>query len=58
MLIVGLPQRNKDRHAIEIANFALKMLNTISEMKFCGGHRSIELRIGINSGIHYKISAF
>ncbi|XP_076094871.1 uncharacterized protein LOC143065280 [Mytilus galloprovincialis] len=50
MVASGLPQRNKDRHASEIANFALKMLNTVSEMKFCSGHRSIELRIGINSG--------
>jgi len=46
-----LPERTTDRHAAEIANFALEMLNTITEMKFCGGHKTIKIRIGINSGM-------
>jgi hypothetical protein len=47
----GLPVRNNDRHASEIARFALKMLNTISDIKFCNNTKSISLRIGIHSGM-------
>lgn len=49
-LFSGLPHRSSDRHATEIANFSLKMLNTVTEMKFCNGHRTIKLRIGIHTG--------
>ncbi|CAC5383912.1 Guanylate cyclase 32E,Retinal guanylyl cyclase 1,Receptor-type guanylate cyclase gcy-28,Atrial natriuretic peptide receptor 1,Retinal guanylyl cyclase 2,Olfactory guanylyl cyclase GC-D,Atrial natriuretic peptide receptor 2,Receptor-type guanylate cyclase gcy-13,Receptor-type guanylate cyclase Gyc76C,Guanylyl cyclase GC-E [Mytilus coruscus] len=50
MVASGLPHRSSDRHATEIANFSLKMLNTVTEMKFCNGHRTIKLRIGIHTG--------
>ncbi|VDH93877.1 Hypothetical predicted protein [Mytilus galloprovincialis] len=50
MVASGLPKRNKDRHAFEIAEFALNMLRTVSVMKVLSSNRSIQLRIGINSG--------
>ncbi|CAC5383083.1 Guanylate cyclase 32E,Guanylate cyclase soluble subunit beta-2,Receptor-type guanylate cyclase gcy-19,Retinal guanylyl cyclase 2,Heat-stable enterotoxin receptor,Olfactory guanylyl cyclase GC-D,Atrial natriuretic peptide receptor 2,Receptor-type guanylate cyclase gcy-9,Receptor-type guanylate cyclase Gyc76C,Soluble guanylate cyclase 89Da,Receptor-type guanylate cyclase gcy-28,Speract receptor,Receptor-type guanylate cyclase gcy-13,Receptor-type guanylate cyclase gcy-8,Guanylyl cyclase GC-E,Receptor-type gu len=50
MVASGLPKRNKDRHAFEIAEFALNMLRTVSLMKVLSSNRSIQLRIGINSG--------
>ena len=52
-LITGLPRRSTDRHAVELANLSLKMLNTIAEMKFFSGDRTVKLRIGIHTGTVY-----
>lgn len=51
MVASGLPLRNGDRHAGEIASMALHILNQISqlEIRHRPGER-IELRIGIHSG--------
>lgn len=51
MVASGLPLRNGDRHAGEIASMALHILNQISklEIRHRPGER-IQLRIGIHSG--------
>lgn len=47
----GLPKRNNDHHASEIANFALALLHLMKTKTFLEfGRRHIQLRIGINSG--------
>jgi len=48
--ISGLPKPNKDRHAYEIAEFVLRMLRNVSEMRFLAKGMKVKLRIGINSG--------
>ena len=51
MVVSGLPIRNGDRHAGEIASMALHLLSKIK--KFEIKHRSgelLQLRIGIHSG--------
>ena len=48
--ISGLPKPNKDRHALEIAEFVLRMLRIVSEMRFLARGMKVKLRIGINSG--------
>lgn len=51
MVASGLPLRNGDRHAGEIASMALHLLHQISQMEI--RHRPgerVELRIGIHSG--------
>lgn len=52
MVVSGLPVRNGDRHAGEIASMALNLLScvkdfTIPHMK----HKKVQLRIGIHTGI-------
>lgn len=48
----GLPNRNKDKHAGEIATFALDLLALMKHKQFTIlGDRRIELRIGVNSGL-------
>lgn len=51
MVVSGLPIRNGDRHAGEIASMALHMIRTIKrfEIKHRRGE-PIKLRIGIHSG--------
>jgi len=51
MVVSGLPVRNGDRHAGEIATMALNLLScvkdfTIPHMK----HKKVQLRIGIHTG--------
>lgn len=51
MVVSGLPVRNGDRHAGEIASMALHMLNKMQ--RFAIRHRPgepLQLRIGIHSG--------
>uniref|UniRef100_A0A182VU62 Guanylate cyclase n=1 Tax=Anopheles minimus TaxID=112268 RepID=A0A182VU62_9DIPT len=51
MVVSGLPLRNGDRHAGEIASMALHLLNSISSLEI--RHRPgefIQMRIGIHSG--------
>ncbi|XP_052898800.1 LOW QUALITY PROTEIN: guanylate cyclase 32E [Anopheles moucheti] len=51
MVVSGLPLRNGDRHAGEIASMALHLLNSISNLEI--RHRPgefIQIRIGIHSG--------
>ena len=48
--ILGLPTPNKDHHAYEIAEFVLRMLRNVSEMRFLAKGMKVKLRIGINSG--------
>uniref|UniRef100_A0A182Q3F5 Guanylate cyclase n=1 Tax=Anopheles farauti TaxID=69004 RepID=A0A182Q3F5_9DIPT len=51
MVVSGLPLRNGDRHAGEIASLALHLLNSISHLEI--RHRPgefIQMRIGIHSG--------
>lgn len=51
MVVSGLPIRNGDRHAGEIASLALHLLNKISKLEI--RHRPgelIQIRIGIHSG--------
>ncbi|XP_058122463.1 guanylate cyclase 32E [Anopheles ziemanni] len=51
MVVSGLPLRNGDRHAGEIASMALHLLNSISNLEI--RHRPgefIQMRIGIHSG--------
>lgn len=51
MVVSGLPVRNGDRHAGEIASMALHMLNSIRRLEI--RHRPgepLKLRIGIHSG--------
>ncbi|XP_077996445.1 atrial natriuretic peptide receptor 1-like [Glandiceps talaboti] len=51
MVVSGLPQRNGNRHAAEIANCALDLLSTVTHFKI--RHRpkdKLQLRIGIHTG--------
>ncbi|XP_052864300.1 guanylate cyclase 32E [Anopheles cruzii] len=51
MVVSGLPLRNGDRHAGEVASMALHLLNSISNLEI--RHRAgefIQMRIGIHSG--------
>ncbi|XP_077996444.1 atrial natriuretic peptide receptor 1-like [Glandiceps talaboti] len=51
MIVSGLPQRNGNRHAPEIANCALDLLSSVVEFKI--PHRpkqKLQLRIGIHTG--------
>jgi class 3 adenylate cyclase len=54
MVVSGLPIRNGDRHAGEIASMALDLLARVKT--FTIDHRPNDrllLRIGIHSGIHF-----
>ena len=49
--VLGLPTRNGDRHAPEIATLAMDLLNMIRNKKFpVVMQHSIQLRIGVNTG--------
>lgn len=51
MVVSGLPERNNDRHASEIARMSLTLLASVREFKI--RHRpedKLRLRIGIHSG--------
>lgn len=56
MVVSGLPIRNGDRHAGEIASMAIHLLSKIK--KFEIKHRAgelLQLRIGIHSGIIFQL---
>lgn len=55
MVVSGLPVRNGDNHASEIASMALHLLQDVK--KFRIKHRpddTLMLRIGIHSGNYFK----
>jgi len=50
-LLAGLPNKNGDKHAPEIANLALDILNMMRNKTFpCSKQVNVRLRIGINTG--------
>ena len=56
MVVSGLPERNADRHAGEIASMALTLLEKVHQFK--ARHRPeepIELRAGIHRCENYSI---
>lgn len=56
MVVSGLPIRNGDRHAGEIASMAIHLLSKIK--KFEIKHRAgelLQLRIGIHSGTFHNL---
>ena len=51
MVASGLPMRNGDRHASEIANMALDLVDEVSRFRIA--HRpdsQLDLRIGVHTG--------
>ncbi|WAR25462.1 GUC2E-like protein, partial [Mya arenaria] len=51
MVASGLPNKNGDRHAPEIANLAMDILNMMKNKTFpCSKQVNVRLRIGINTG--------
>ena len=51
MVVSGLPIRNGDRHAAEIASMALHLRDAITSFKICyRPNEVLKLRIGIHSG--------
>lgn len=59
MVVSGLPVRNGNNHAREIARTALALLNNVH--KFRIRHRpneQLKLRIGLHSGMHANIYLF
>ncbi|XP_077978153.1 atrial natriuretic peptide receptor 1-like [Glandiceps talaboti] len=51
MIVSGVPQRNGNRHAAEIANCALDLLSTVTHFKIRHRPRAkLQLRIGIHTG--------
>ena len=56
MVVSGLPKRNKNQHAGEVASMSLTLLSAIK--RFMIRHRphdTLKLRIGIQSGMCDKI---
>jgi len=56
MVVSGLPTRNGDAHAREVALLALAVLDAVKN--FTIAHRpdaQLEIRIGIHSGDFYQI---
>lgn len=51
MVVSGLPQQNLDGHATEMANMALDVRETISQMTVLHlPGEMLQMRIGLNSG--------
>lgn len=51
MVVSGLPIRNKDQHAGEIASMSLSLLRAVMKFKIRHRpHQTLMLRIGIHSG--------
>lgn len=56
MVASGLPKRNGNKHAAEIANMSLNILSSVGSFKM--RHMPevpVRIRIGIHSGNHYSI---
>ena len=52
MVVSGLPVRNGDRHAGEIALMALNLLSCVKDFTIPHmQHKKVQLRIGIHTGI-------
>lgn len=55
MVVSGLPIRNGDRHAGEIASMSLELLEAVKNHKIAHRpHDTLKLRIGIHTGISIK----
>lgn len=55
MVVSGLPNRNGQRHAIEIASMSLNIRNAVKDfrVRHKPDHR-LQIRIGLNSGNNNK----
>ena len=50
-LCLGLPHRNNNRHAYEIAEFALSVQRMMRDQTFTNKEKgTVQLRIGVNTG--------
>lgn len=65
MVVSGLPIRNGNQHAGEIATVSLHLLSSVLSFKIRHRpHKQLKLRIGIHSGIvakilfHYEFDSF
>ena len=59
MVASGLPNRNGNRHAGEIANLSLDLLASMTTFKVRHlPERQLQLRIGVHSGIETSISEY
>ena len=47
----GVPERNGDRHAAELASMALTVMRVSNDHTLPGCTKSLALRIGINTGL-------
>ena len=53
MVVSGLPERNGNRHAGEIANMALRLVAYLKDFKISHmQERPLQFKIGIHSGRH------
>ena len=56
MVVSGLPIRNEDNHAAEIASMALELLDSITTFKIRHKpNQTLKLRIGIHTGNYIAI---
>lgn len=54
MVVSGLPIRNEDNHAAEIASMALELLESITTIKIRHKpNQTLKLRIGIHTGKYF-----
>ena len=51
MIASGLPQRNGDQHAVEIALSALHIVHCVSSYRFPYVSEGLKIRIGCHTGI-------
>ncbi len=49
MVASGLPVRNGDRHALEIATMALEVIEEVRDFK--ANNENVQIKIGIHSGL-------
>ena len=51
LLLLGLPERNDDRHPVEVARMSLKLLEAVKTFKIRHMPREgLQLRIGVHTG--------
>lgn len=56
MVVSGLPIRNEDTHAAEIASMALELLDSITTIKIRHKpNQTLKLRIGIHTGEYFLL---
>ena len=51
MVASGVPERNDKKHASQIAELALELMEVAQEFCLPGSDTALPLRIGVNSGI-------
>ena len=55
MIVSGLPQRNGTRHAAEVADCALEILQDVTKFKIPHKpHEPLQVRIGMHSGTRWR----